>query len=254
MASKLDPPDFVSLFDVVKTLRPYVKVPVGAMTPLRSLNRLSIPLHKPEAREEREYLRTVLKYCGAAEQLFNALNESRPDLPQWYDTTTGHMIRDPIARSDGMKLLATLSQEFSGLLPSRRAFNQPPIIPLHLVNGAREGSVGFNRNELIPFLEKRQMKHDLGKADRLALVSAASKQARRPPRNFREPLAELSRIAWQRADPTGDHRTVFEEMKVLVRTGRWSGTKVIGGEIEYENEKTRELKTFTLNKARSKFR
>ncbi|WP_405124609.1 hypothetical protein [Ralstonia pseudosolanacearum] len=237
--------DFLSLFDTLNIVARRIEV---------QDEELDLDLHpRSDTDEAATYLRrlrmgairNIYETSRAADLLGASIaNASAEQRPKWFDVTLGRGTpwQSDEAGREGMALLAAAARWEYDYREAQRQLDQfggsrwAPDASEHAIGDARivdhvkmprERQLGFDRQEILNFLITRQISNSLvsphsaarERAQTLSAQDAAKNSASRQARpQFRGPLSEALKIAWQNARDRSDASSVFAELVKIARS------------------------------------
>ncbi|WP_061956417.1 hypothetical protein [Cupriavidus pauculus] len=254
-AKKENTMDFVSLKEAVLALAGRVPVP-GSITNRAKFN---------EAHQIAAYREELYRLSCSAADLEQALTNTKlVERPRWLDKR--NPMRRPrvveVAEIDGMRQLqewANLFVEWDSEYQSNRWYGQwkpELIIPaeyklFNVSNLQRVQGIGFDRSELVSFLNRMRLLHSVGEVfdpkpnetvsdaqctGEAIAAKLAAETGKRPRRQFRGPLAHVLRRAVDLASDPDDHLAVWEALIDLAKLPARPLIGYTGDSIKWVNE------------------
>lgn len=229
--------DFVSLWELVNSIALKMQVEEHVVQP--SLN----AGHAPGAGKDsdNEYLLAAMKVqrqrAIAADLLGRSLGSGPREVgPEWveYAPTGGHWATLN-ARVEGLDLLGRYIRGEQEDREARRLrlhqssrWGSAPV-SAYVPEMQRFREIGFERGDLVCFLDERKIPHSLG--DLCPIGHARHSQLSAAP-DFREPLRDELREAWVRAIDKNDYKSLFKALIALAEDRKHDKRQPLRGYLE----------------------
>jgi hypothetical protein len=258
--------DFVPLWDLIASVACFMSPDDDFR--LRSLNATTGDNDASENEFVQAAMKTQRRKVFAAELLSRCLGSAPKELgPTWIEyVPPGDLCPTPNAHAEGLNLLrlfiAGTREEWASqerqLRQNSRWGTAPAFAYVPAMQRFRE--IGFERGDLICFLNERNVQHSLGELCPLAFMRQ-SRLASAP--DFRDPLRDELREAWVLAIDKNDYKSIFKALVSLAKERAEDPESPLKGYSEahqavkyeyFDNTGKREIRTFNEEAMRGRMR